>query len=298
MKRTAAMKTSLPNKTTGVTGHIQEKIAGMPASPPRLGDASMNALRNMPNPPQAVIYEPALEHDSFGQTQGVSIVYSALVQYLTGWFGFPTLQNWNFDCPAQILIVDEIHLHTLLAQQPGFIDNLSMQSIIILCANPARQAMLSKDIQSGQVELICKPVGPHKLARAIHRALQKQPKQPDRQLSQANSDMSVSARKAKECGKITGGESAMQLGPVSLGVTHDKEVSASGDGGFPFPADQGTSSHHTGVKNGDSRRDQERPALLNPPTRSESVSKSRIESWPHRSSGSSVPDTNGKVISA
>ncbi|KAF2763780.1 hypothetical protein EJ03DRAFT_54061 [Teratosphaeria nubilosa] len=140
---------------------------------PGFKDPTVLALQRMPHRPQAAIYEPALEDDSFGQSQGVMVVHKALVQYMVGWYHMPTLQTWDFKAPAQILIVDEVHLPAVIAHRPNFLDSLQKQSIIILCANASRQAVLSQDIQSGQVELLCKPFGPYKLARTIYRALEK-----------------------------------------------------------------------------------------------------------------------------
>lgn len=136
-------------------------------------DSTIFTLQQLESPPQTAIYEPSMEFDSFGQTSGAAAVHLALTQYLTGWFGFPVMQTWDFDYPAAILIVDEIHLPTLLAQKPDFLDRPSRQSMIILCANPARQSILSRDIRSHQVEIICKPFGPFKLAKTLHRALDK-----------------------------------------------------------------------------------------------------------------------------
>lgn len=144
----------------------------------RTRDASVSALLNLENPPQVAIYEPALEFDSFGQTQGAVSVHNALMQYLTQWYRFPALKTWDFDMPAKILVVDEIHLPTLLAQRPDYLETVSLQSIIVLCASPSRQAILAQDIQSSQVEPICKPFGPFKLARAICRALERAAKAP------------------------------------------------------------------------------------------------------------------------
>lgn len=110
---------------------------------------------------------------------GAAAVHSALTQYLTRWFHFPVLQTWNFELPAAILIVDEIHLPTLLAYRPGFLDKPSRQSMVVLCANPARQAILSRDIRNEQVEIICKPFGPFKLAKVLRRALEKIAKLPN-----------------------------------------------------------------------------------------------------------------------
>ncbi|GIZ46402.1 hypothetical protein CKM354_000952800 [Cercospora kikuchii] len=229
---------------------------------PRQKDPSVLALQALRDPPQAAIYEPALEHDSFAQTQGAAQVHSALVQYLTGWFGFPTLQTWDFDCPAKLLIVDEIHLPTLLARRPAYLDTLSLQSTIVLCASPSRQAILTKDITSRHVELLCKPFGPYKLARAISRALDKSTKSPaakekldnqsvsrvplqsshPRQSTQTLSPQSI-ARRSSVKGKIrvvpqadpTPARDRLSRATPRTPDEHFREASASEDGGFPFP---------------------------------------------------------------
>lgn len=141
-------------------------------------DSTIFALQHLQSPPQTAIYEPSMEFDSFGQTSGAAAVHSVLTQYLTHWFGFPVMQTWDFDFPATILIVDEIHLPTLLAQRLDYLDKPARQIIIIMCANPARQSTLSRDIRSSQVELICKPFGPFKLAKTLNRALEKAARTP------------------------------------------------------------------------------------------------------------------------
>ncbi|KXT15869.1 hypothetical protein AC579_5526 [Pseudocercospora musae] len=269
----------------------------------RVTDQSVTFLQNLRTPPQAAIYEPALEHDSFGQTQGAVAVHSALVLYLTGWFGFPVLQTWNFDLPAQIVIVDEIHLPTLLAQRPDFLENLSLQSIIILCANPGRQAILAKDIKSSQVELLCKPFGPYKLARAVKRALDKAPQQQSGseygmrgKASAANS--TKSAKPTQGSGRSPRLDSPTSLGPVSLGVTHFKEISASSDGGFPFPNHAEPAGLDPRAKTGDPAASIAPPAFLAPPGSSENGAKAAAtQDRPSLSPGHSVPDTNVKSTS-
>ncbi|KAK4542686.1 hypothetical protein LTR36_006258 [Oleoguttula mirabilis] len=139
----------------------------------RQKDHSVMTLQIMTHRPQVAIYEPILEDDSFGQPQGVIAIHKTLVHYLSEWYNLPAVQTWDISPPAQILICDEINLATLLAQRPTLLDTLSRQILIILCANPLHQAIMTKDILSRQVELLCKPFGPYKLARAICRALEK-----------------------------------------------------------------------------------------------------------------------------
>ncbi|KXT07107.1 hypothetical protein AC578_2442 [Pseudocercospora eumusae] len=273
----------------------------------RVADQSVMLLQNLKTPPQAAIYEPALELDSFGQTQGATAVHSALVQYLTGWFGFPVLQTWDFDLPAQILIVDEIHLPTLLAQRPDFLDNLSLQSIIILCANPGRQAILAKDIQSSQVELLCKPFGPYKLARVVKRALEKtSEKIGASKLGDATSGLrgKASPTHSTTSGTTRGSGRSPRLDPPSshgpgyLGVTHVKEVSASSDGGFPFPKHAELAELDPKARTGDPAASIAPPAFLAPPGSSENgVKAAATQDRPSLSPDHSVPDTNVKSTS-
>ncbi|KAF2165157.1 hypothetical protein M409DRAFT_67433 [Zasmidium cellare ATCC 36951] len=171
MKR-AATATSKPRTSS------PDRLSESSSQAMRTRDSSVSALLSLDSPPQVAIYEPALEFDSFGQSQGAVSVHNALMQYLTQWYHFPALKTWDFDMPAKILVVDEIHLPTLLARRPDYLETVSLQSIIVLCASPSRQAILAQDIQSSQVEPICKPFGPFKLARAICRALERAAKAP------------------------------------------------------------------------------------------------------------------------
>lgn len=63
----------------------------------RARDGSVSTLLNLRRAPQVAMCEPALEFDSFGQMQGAASVHNALMQYLTNWYGFPTLKTWDFD---------------------------------------------------------------------------------------------------------------------------------------------------------------------------------------------------------
>ncbi|SMY21138.1 unnamed protein product [Zymoseptoria tritici ST99CH_1A5] len=250
-------RTASPSSRAQTTGHFTK-------------DSIISELQSLEAPPQTAIYEPAMEFDSFGQTQGAAAVHSALAQYLTGWFGWPVMQTWDFDIPAQILLVDEMHLATLLAQRPLFLETLSRQSIIILCANPSRQAIMSRDIRSSQVEAFCKPFGPHKLAKALSRALEKSLNQPTdaqralsphgRYVSARNSEQSPGNSRASsrasaktDYSGVAGGIDDTQhrhlqqsrrgslsqripfRSSVEASKQRFKEVSAGTDGGFPFP---------------------------------------------------------------
>ncbi|KAK5128756.1 hypothetical protein LTR85_000089 [Meristemomyces frigidus] len=236
----------------------------------RAKDPSVMALRSMTNPPKTAIYEPALEDDGFGQTQGVTAVQQSLLHYLSDWYHLPAVRTSHSNDSTQLLLVDEVHLPTLLAGRPTLLDASSRQSLIVLCANPMRQAIMAKDITSGQVELLCKPFGPYKLARVICRALEKAAKSdtsietvqlPDAGAGPITAPLSTHASMLSQRQSIFLDDTpgAAPMSPVcSPGTlypgqtvsrassnatqkhvparTHVKERSAGPDGGYPFPA--------------------------------------------------------------
>ena len=190
-------------------------------------------------------------------------MHNALTQYLSKWYRFPVLKTWDFDLPASILVVDEIHLPTLLAQRPDYLETVSLQSIIVLCASPSRQAIMAKDIRSTQVEPICKPFGPFKLARAICRALERAANVPttSQYVEMIKTPSSVSSRALSsspqrgrifidrdDASSIDSRTRSPQPSPPgekrpllshhaavsNLSVDNSKAVRASQDGGFPF----------------------------------------------------------------
>lgn len=120
-----------------------------------------------------LLYSPADGLGGTATTAGTSPTQRSLLLYLSDWFRLPVTRSCSLEGPAQVLIADETHLPHLLYQQPNILDlDYRRQSIIILCSCPTRQALMAKDIMSDQAELLTKPFGPHKLARAVCRALE------------------------------------------------------------------------------------------------------------------------------
>lgn len=114
---------------------------------------------------------------------------------------------------------------------------------------------MSRDIQSSQVELICKPFGPFKLARAICRALEKEALKPlhssSSKVSSRRSSHASSPRPRSDQEDTTSMMSRVQS-PLHASPkesqssrthssaffkqdTNSKDVSSGSDGGFPFP---------------------------------------------------------------
>ncbi|KAA6412070.1 MAG: hypothetical protein FRX48_04220 [Lasallia pustulata] len=103
-----------------------------------------------------------------GKDYKVSETGNVLQKYVSTWFGLKALSNWDPKMRADIVIVDEKDLTSLLAE------NTVHQSILVLCSNSSRQGQGAIQTQgSGVVELVSKPFGPYKLAKALRLCLER-----------------------------------------------------------------------------------------------------------------------------
>lgn len=93
---------------------------------------------------------------------------NVLRKYVSTWFGLNALSQWNPKMRADIIIVDEKDLPSLLAE------NVLDQSILVLCSNSSRHGEGAIQTQgSGAIELVSKPFGPYKLAKALRLCLER-----------------------------------------------------------------------------------------------------------------------------
>lgn len=103
-----------------------------------------------------------------GKDYQASETGNVLRKYVSTWFGLNALSQWNPKMRADIIIVDEMDLPSLLAE------NVLDQSILVLCSNSSRRGEGAIQIQgSGAIELISKPFGPYKLAKALRLCLER-----------------------------------------------------------------------------------------------------------------------------
>lgn len=103
-----------------------------------------------------------------GKTYQASETGNVLRKYVSTWFGLNALSQWNPEMHADIVIVDEKDLPSLLAE------NLLDQSILVLCSNSSRHGQGAIQTQgSGAIELVSKPFGPYKLAKALRLCLER-----------------------------------------------------------------------------------------------------------------------------
>ena len=103
-----------------------------------------------------------------GKDYQVSETGNVLRKYVSTWFGLNALSNWDPNMRADIVIVDEKDLTSLL------LEKTMHQSILVLCSNSSRQGQGAMQTQgSGVVELVSKPFGPYKLAKALRLCLER-----------------------------------------------------------------------------------------------------------------------------
>ncbi|KAI9687424.1 MAG: hypothetical protein M1820_010448 [Bogoriella megaspora] len=85
--------------------------------------------------------------------------------YLATWFGESTLVDWAPGRLVSVIVVDECDYFNLLRT---FADSARAQPLLlVLCSRSSAQFWLKLDANSARIELLSKPFGPNKLARAM-----------------------------------------------------------------------------------------------------------------------------------
>lgn len=103
-----------------------------------------------------------------GKDYQASETGNVLRKYVSTWFGLNALSQWNPKMRADIIIVDEKDLASLLAE------HIVDQSLLVLCSNSSRHGQGAIQTQgSGVIELVSKPFGPYKLAKALRLCLER-----------------------------------------------------------------------------------------------------------------------------
>ncbi|TVY46175.1 Hybrid signal transduction histidine kinase B [Lachnellula occidentalis] len=93
------------------------------------------------------------------QTASLSGLKASIENYITDWFQLTIASD---DAAADILICDESALVHSSATE------LKCQALLILCSNSARRDIYTSNLDASQViEVIGKPCGPHRLAKAL-----------------------------------------------------------------------------------------------------------------------------------
>ena len=145
--------------------------AGTPVATPSttadsVEDDSMNALAR--DYPGNVVALHGFELKGLG-------IASVLRRYVEDWYGLRTLPADGSSGAADIIIVDETALLSLL--QHGRVG----VPLVVLCDTSTRTQMVNRQDTSTVMEFVSKPFGPHKLAKALRVCLGKA-NDPDRSL--------------------------------------------------------------------------------------------------------------------
>ncbi|KAI9871972.1 MAG: hypothetical protein M1830_002208, partial [Pleopsidium flavum] len=107
-----------------------------------------------------------------GASARSSFIGETLAKYVTEWFGLTQVSTWSSSSQADILIADEIDMPAMLAHGPKFPGSLKGPLLVILCSNATQYGQTAVYADGGGViEFVSKPVGPYKLAKALHLCL-------------------------------------------------------------------------------------------------------------------------------
>lgn len=91
-----------------------------------------------------------------------------LKQYITKWFSLELVTAFSTPLSADIILVDEMQLPSLLET------NFVAASVIVLCSNSIRYSSKASHMNGTiAVEFVSKPYGPYKLAKALRLCLDK-----------------------------------------------------------------------------------------------------------------------------
>ena len=88
-----------------------------------------------------------------------------LSQYIVNWYGLEVLTALPLSKAPDVIIVDERHLSSLLAE------STQRSPIIALCTNAFHPGQIESKGKSQRIEYLSKPFGPYKLARALRLCL-------------------------------------------------------------------------------------------------------------------------------
>lgn len=204
---------TLPMKQSALTTASQTVTGSMA----RTNDDAVTRLRGVEKRPHVVIYQEKLEGDSPQQGKGTQLMRQALDAYVSHWFEFPTVEGYSpaMEPRPDILCFDEVHLPEIEESFRG--DEVSGPVWVVLCDNATRTPKLLRTIKHRKLEVISKPIGPHKLARVFVSALKKLEKGVTKQLAGAEEQSSDPQRREQEelDVSITGGGEEIEIRPVS-----------------------------------------------------------------------------------
>jgi signal transduction histidine kinase/CheY-like chemotaxis protein len=97
----------------------------------------------------------------------------AVTLYLRDWFHFTLLEKSSPTLQPDIVITHEMHVPELIKAFPQSINGTHGPTFVVLCTPDSRRSNKRVFYKSSNVEVLCHPFGPYKLAKSLRRCLEK-----------------------------------------------------------------------------------------------------------------------------
>jgi len=148
--------TSTPGSTPSSAGTIE-----------RIKDDSLIVVQQKARG-RAVMLFPLTTSDNVRQK-----LRDAVALYLRDWFHFTLLEKSNSALQPDVVIAHEMHVPELIKAFPQSIDDTHGPMFVVLCTPNSRRSDKRVFYKSSNVEVLCHPFGPYKLAKSLRRCLEK-----------------------------------------------------------------------------------------------------------------------------
>lgn len=138
----------------------------------RQQDDSMAVLRGNARDTRVALYGFNTNEVTGDDKSLKQYIEKSLATYITEWYDLALTNSSQGTSSADIVIIDEEHLSTLLTSQPKAPGELRGPAIVCLCSNATRYGKSSAcAVNRGIIEFVSKPFGPYKLAKALRLCL-------------------------------------------------------------------------------------------------------------------------------
>ncbi|KAF2843657.1 hypothetical protein M501DRAFT_994658 [Patellaria atrata CBS 101060] len=136
----------------------------------RVKDDSLDIVRERVRGRVAAIYPRKLTVGS-PEEAIANTVREVLSKYLTEWFQFSKVEDWIPSTKASVIVIDEADFSGFLKAMPGIFDNKDEPAVLVLGTSASRLTATSEFPTARNLEWLCRPWGPFKLAKALRLCL-------------------------------------------------------------------------------------------------------------------------------
>ena len=166
------VKFPMPRSTSGGT-NTNSTPSSTGSGLDRIQDDSIDIIRKLAIEKAAALYWDITSEPTAELAETAHMVRHTVAHYLTEWFDFGSVLDWNPSITADLIIVDEMDVASLKKAVPVIFKPFCKIMVLVLCNTASRQASTDKYSGLGNFEAICHPFGPFKLAKALRLVMER-----------------------------------------------------------------------------------------------------------------------------